>query len=80
MEKEIEPKYSYGKQVYIKRGFYRGYRAEIKEYEKVSIKNQETNEEQAYILYRVKIDNVPLKNLYEVKEDWLTPYRKYFFF
>jgi len=80
MEKELEPKYSYGKQVYIKKGFYRGYKAEIKEYEKVSIKNIETSEEQTYILYKVKIDNVPLKNLYEVKEEWLVAYKKYIVF
>ena len=79
MEKEQLPKYPYGSKVYIKKGFYRGYKAEVKSYEKISLKNTETNEEENYILYNVKIDNVNIKE-YSVKEDWLIAYKKYIIF
>lgn len=81
---KIEPKHAYGKKVYIKKGFYRGYRAEVKSFKEITLKNQATQEEETYIQYGVKIDNIPLKDLplgiYEVREDWLIPYRKYIIF
>ena len=80
----MEPKYNYGKIVYIKKGFYRSFKAEIRSFEIVKTKNQKTEEEQETIIYSVKIDNVPIKDLpngtYLVREDWLVPYRKYVLF
>jgi hypothetical protein len=80
MEQVLEPKHSYGRICYIRKGFYRGYKAEIKAFEKVTIKIQETGEEQTYIIYKVKIVDVPMKELYDIKEDWLVPYKKWVFF
>jgi len=79
VKKLNEPKYPYGKKVYIKKGFYRGYIGEIKEYEVITTKNQETSEEETYILYRLKLENVGLKILYEIREESIVPYKKYIF-
>ena len=49
-----EPKYPYGKKVYIKKGFYRGYQATIQSYTEVKVKNQVTDIEESYILYNIK--------------------------
>ena len=80
----MEPKYNYGKQVYIKKGFYRSFKAEVRSFEIVKTKNQKTEAEEETILYNVKIENVPIKDLpngmYLVREDWLVPYRKYVLF
>lgn len=77
----MEPKFNYGKKVYIKRGFYRSYTAEVRSFEEVKVKNQKTDEIETTIVYKVKIENVPLKDskdgLFEIAEDWLIPYRKY---
>lgn len=77
----MEPKFNFGKIVYIKRGFYRSYKAEVKSFEVIKTFNQKTGEEMEAILYKVKIDDVPVKDLkdglYEVAEDWLIPYKKY---
>lgn len=74
-----EPKYPYGKKVYIKKGFYRGYIGEIKEFKIITTKNQETSEEEEYILYGLKLENVGLKTLYEIREESIVPYKKYIF-
>ena len=80
----MEPKYNYGKKVYIKKGFYRSFQAEVRSFELVKTKNQKTEELEETIIYNVKIDNVPIKDLpngmYVVREDWLVPYRKYVLF
>lgn len=76
----MEPKYSYGKKVYIKLGFYRGYTATINSFKEIKIKIQETNEEVTFIQYGVKILNVPLKEEYLIREDRLIPYKKYVIF
>lgn len=75
-----EPKFPYKSQVYIKKGFYRGYKATVESFTPVTIKNQETGEEENYNLYKIKIDGVTLKELYEIKEDWMILYKKYILF
>lgn len=76
----MEPKYPFGKKVYIKKGFYRSYQAEIKSYTEVKVKNQHTEEEETIIIYKVRIENVGLKEPYEIREDWIIPYKKYVIF
>jgi hypothetical protein len=80
----MDPKFNFGKMVYIKKGFYRSYKAEVKSFSIVKVLNQKTGDEQESILYRVKIDEVPSKDLkeglYDVPEDWLIPYKKYVVF
>jgi hypothetical protein len=77
----MEPKFNYGRKVYIKRGFYRTYTADVREFREVEVLNQKTGEKQLEIWYKVKIENVPLKDLkdglYDVPEDWLIPYKKF---
>jgi len=75
----MEPKYAYGRKVYIKRGFYRGYKADIISYEEVKTKNQKTDEEETVIIYKLRVDDVREKDQH-IREDWLVPYRKYIVF
>jgi hypothetical protein len=75
----MEPKYAYGMKVYIKKGFYRGYKANIKSYVEVKVKNQKTEEEETIITYTVMIENTPIK-AYEVIEEWIIPYKKWVIF
>ena len=79
MEKDLEPKYSYGRKVYIKKGFYRGYTAIIKKFDKVTIHNVEKDEDETNIMYEVSIENTPMKD-YKVREDWLVEYKKWVLF
>lgn len=75
----VEPKYAYGRKVYIKRGFYRGYKADIVSFAEVKTKNQKTEEEYTTIIYTVRVEDVPNKTQ-EILEDWLVPYKRYIIF
>ena len=75
----MEPKYAYGRKVYIKKGFYRGYKAEIQSFQEVSVKNQKTDEEETIILYTLRIEDVKEK-VQQIREDWLIPYKKWVLF
>jgi pectin methylesterase-like acyl-CoA thioesterase len=73
---KIEPKYAYGRKVYIKKGFYRGYTAIIRKFDKVTVHNTDKDEDETNIMYEVAVENTPMK-AYMVREDWIIPYRKW---
>jgi hypothetical protein len=77
----MEPKFAYGNIVYIKKGFFRGYKATIKAFEEIKVKNQKTEEEENFIRYEVTIDEVKDKDrIQSIREDWLIKYKKYVIF
>lgn len=71
----LEPKFNHGKKVYIKKGFYRSYKGEIRSYEEVKTRNQKTDEEETIIQYVIKLDDI--KEPQTIREDWLIPYKKF---
>lgn len=77
----MQPKFVFGQKVYIRKGFYRGFHAEIKSFSIVENIIQATGERTLSVMYDVKVDNVPIKDLpngiLTINEEWLLSYKKW---
>jgi uncharacterized protein (UPF0248 family) len=74
----VNTKFRHNQEVYIRKGYYRGYKANILDYEVVTTKEQETSFEKTTIIYKLKVQD--LKDFLYLAEEYLIPYHKYIIF